>query len=62
MTTKENKKNKDFWTLNPMTYVDFNEPLQKRLPKEKKHFSAINKKLIDSNPDFLKIVDKYKKK
>ena len=38
MTTKENKKNQDFWTLNPMTYVDFKKPLNERLPKEKKTF------------------------
>ena len=62
MTTKENKKNQNFWTLNPMTYVDFRKPLNKRLPKEKKHFNIINQKLIISNPDFLKIIQKYKKK
>tara|TARA_B100000989_G_scaffold298240_1_gene286678 strand:+ start:2648 stop:3457 length:810 start_codon:yes stop_codon:yes gene_type:complete len=61
MTTKENKKNKKFWTLNPMTYVDFKKPLSERLPKEKKHFDIINKKLIISNPDFLSIIRKYKK-
>lgn len=38
MTTKENKKNQNFWTLNPMTYVDFKKPLIKRLPQKKKTF------------------------
>ena len=60
MTTKKNKKNKSFWTKNPMTYVDFKKPLVERLPKEKKHFNIINKKLIISNPDFLNIIKKYK--
>ena len=58
MTTKENKKNQDFWTLNPMTYVDFKKPLNERLPKEKKHFDKINKNLVISNPDFLNIIQK----
>jgi len=61
MTSKKNKKNKDFWTLNPMTYVDFKEPLKKRLPKEKKHFDKINQKLISENPDFLNLIKQYKK-
>ncbi len=61
MTTKENKKNKNFWTQNPMTYVDFKKPLKERLPKEKRHFNIINKNLVISNPDFLNIIKKYKK-
>ena len=61
MTTKENKKNQDFWTLNPMTYVDFKKPLIERLPKEKKDFDKINKNLVISNPDFLNIIQKNKK-
>lgn len=60
MTSKKNKKNKDFWTYNPMTYVDFQKPLKKRLPLNKKHFDNINKKLIKSNPDFLPIINKLK--
>ena len=56
-----NKKNKKFWTSYPMTYVDFKKPIKERLPKKKKDFIEINRSIIRGNPDFLKIIKKYKK-
>ena len=61
MVSKLNKPNLDFWTKNPMTYVDFKKPLEKRLPKNKSDFTIINKKIVDGNPDFLKIIRKILK-
>ena len=59
MINKKNIKNKEFWTKNPMTYVDFKKNISERLPKNKKDFLVINKNLIRVNPDFLKIIKKY---
>ena len=58
----KNYPNKKFWTENPMTYVDFKKPLKQRLPKTKKDYQIINKKIIRENPDFLEIIKKIKKK
>ena len=44
-----------------MTYVDFKKPLEKRLPKERKDFNIMNKKIHNLNPDFLNIIKKYKR-
>ena len=62
MNNQKNLKNKNFWSKNPMTYVDFKKNINERLPKDKKDYSVINKKLIISNPDFLNIIKSYKKK
>ena len=61
MVSKLNKPNLDFWTKSPMTYVDFKKPLEKRLPKERKDFNIMNKKIHNLNPDFLNIIKKYKR-
>ena len=58
----KNYFNKKFWTENPMTYVDFKKSLKQRLPKTKKDYQIINKKIINENPDFLEIIKKIKKK
>ena len=58
----KNYLNKKFWTENPMTYVDFKKSLKQRLPKTKKDYELINKKIINENPDFLEIIKKIKKK
>lgn len=57
-----NKKNERFWTKYPMTYVDFKKPINQRLPKLKKDFIEINRKIIIGNPDFIEIINKYKEK
>ena len=48
MVGKLNKPNLDFWTKNPMTYVDFKKPLEKRLPKEQKNFNIISHLVAES--------------
>lgn len=60
MISKKNRINQNFWSKNPMTYVDFKKDINQRLPKSTKDFNVINKNIKALNPDFLNIINQYK--
>lgn len=58
---KKNKLNKEYWTSNPMTYVDFKKNIDERIPKNKNDFDKINFIISNKNPDFSNIISSIKK-